>query len=66
LIIKAKVLIKKILQVDPKKRMTIEFILKDPWITENSNDKNIPNLKERISEFNARKKFKVKWNQIIF
>ena len=55
----AKILIKKILQVDPKKRMTIESILKDPWITENSNDKNIPDLKERISEFNAKKKFKV-------
>ncbi len=55
----AKVLIKKILQVDPKKRMTIDSILKDPWITENSHDKNLPDLKERISEFNAKKKFKV-------
>ena len=58
--LQAKDLIKKILQVDPKKRMTIDSILKDPWISENVNDKNIPDLKERISEFNARKKFKVK------
>lgn len=52
-------MIKKILQVDPKKRMTINEILKDKWITENVYDKNIPHLQERISEFNAKKKFKV-------
>ena len=40
--------------------MTIQAILKDPWISENVNDKNIPDLRERISEFNAKKKFKVK------
>lgn len=51
--------------MDPKKRMTINEILKDPWITENSNDKNIPDLKERISEFNAKKKFKVLFKKTV-
>lgn len=56
----AKDLIKNILVVDPKKRMTAEEILAHPWVMgEKTPRTELPNVTDKIKEFNTKRKFKV-------
>jgi serine/threonine protein kinase len=56
----AKDLIKKILQVDPKKRLNAEQILANPWIVgEKTPRKPLMNVTDKIKEYNAKRRFKV-------
>lgn len=58
----AKDLIKKILCVDPVKRLDADKILLHPWIVgEKTPRKNLPNVTNKIREFNAKRKFRVKY-----
>jgi serine/threonine protein kinase len=55
----AKTLIKKLLQVDPKKRLKASDVLSDPWVTAESTPRtNLPNVLPGIKAINAKKKFK--------
>jgi len=70
----AKDLITKLLNVDPKKRLRSDEILAHPWMVGDVTPrKNLPNITDKIREYNARKKFKKvgtlamalgKWNAI--
>lgn len=56
----AKDLIKSLLIVDPSARLTADQILAHPWITgENTPRTELPNVTEKIREFNAKRRFKV-------
>jgi calcium/calmodulin-dependent protein kinase I len=55
----AKDLIKKLLVVDPSKRLTADGILKHPWVVGDVTPrKNLPSVTAKIKEFNARRKLK--------
>jgi len=55
----AKDLVKKLLVVDPSKRLSAEGILKHPWIVGDVTPrKNLPTVTAKIKEFNARRKLK--------
>lgn len=64
----AKDLIRKLLVVDPKKRLRPEEILKHPWIVgEVTPRTNLPNIKKAVGQYNdAAKKVKVNQNSFIF
>jgi serine/threonine protein kinase len=56
----AKDLIKSLLVVDPSARLDADQILSHPWITgENTPRTGLPNVTEKIREFNAKRRFKV-------
>ena len=56
----AKDLIKKILVVDPTKRLTAQQILEDPWMVgEKTPRKQLLSLTDKIKSFNAKAKLKV-------
>ena len=56
----AKDLIKKILVVDPSKRLTAEQIMKHTWIVgEKTPRKILSSVTHKIKEFNAKAKFRV-------
>jgi serine/threonine protein kinase len=71
----AKDLIKKLLVVDPYKRIDADGILKHPWIVGDVTPrKNLPTVSAKIKEFNARRRLKraqllvlinVKWRGLI-
>jgi calcium/calmodulin-dependent protein kinase I len=71
----AKDLIKKLLVVDPAKRLNAEGILKHPWIVGDVTPrKNLPTVTAKIKEFNARRRLKraqllvlinIKWRNMI-
>jgi len=71
----AKDLIKKLLVVDPYKRLDADGILKHPWIVGDVTPrKNLPTVSAKIKEFNARRRLKraqllvlinVKWRGLI-
>lgn len=71
----AKDLIKKLLVVDPSKRLNADGILKHPWIVGDVTPrKNLPTVSAKIKEFNARRRLKraqllvlinVKWRGLI-
>lgn len=53
-------MIKKLLVVDPAKRLNAEGILKHPWIVGDVTPrKNLPTVTAKIKEFNARRRLKV-------
>jgi len=55
----AKDLIKKLLNVDPEKRLKSDDILSHPWMVGDVTPrKNLPNITSKIREYNAKKKFK--------
>ena len=56
-----KELIKQILVVDPKKRLTAEDILAHPWVQggDKTPRKELTQVTEKIKEFNTKRKFKV-------
>lgn len=55
----AKDFIRKILVVDPKARLSCEQMLKHRWLTASSvPNKPLPQLQERISKFNARRRLR--------
>jgi len=55
----AKDLIKKLLVVDPSKRLNAEGILKHPWVVGDVTPRNnLPTVTAKIKEFNARRKLK--------
>jgi calcium/calmodulin-dependent protein kinase I len=55
----AKDLIKKLLVVDPSKRLTADGILKHPWVVGDVTPrKNLPIVTAKIKEFNARRRLK--------
>ncbi len=57
----AKDLIKKLLVVDPYKRLNADGILKHPWIVGDVTPrKNLPTVSAKIKEFNARRRLKVR------
>lgn len=56
----AKDLIRKLLTVDPKKRPRADDILAHTWMIGDATPrKNLPNITDKIREYNAKKKFKV-------
>jgi len=56
----AKDLIKKLLNVDPAKRLDADKVLAHPWVVgEKTPRKQLPNVTEKIREFNAKRKFRV-------
>jgi serine/threonine protein kinase len=71
----AKDLVKKLLVVDPYKRLNADQILKHPWIVGDVTPrKNLPSVTAKIKEFNARRRLKraqllvlinVKWKNIV-
>lgn len=53
-------LIKKLLCADPRKRLKSDQILSHPWMVgDETPRKNLPNITDKIREYNAKKKFKV-------
>lgn len=57
----AKDLIRKILVADPKKRLTVDEILSNPWVVgEKTPRKPLLKVTDKIKEYNAKRKFKVK------
>jgi calcium/calmodulin-dependent protein kinase I len=55
----AKDLIKKLLNVDPEKRLKSDAVLSHPWMVGDVTPrKNLPNITSKIREYNAKKKFK--------
>jgi len=71
----AKDLIKKLLVVDPYKRLNADGILKHPWIVGDVTPrKNLPTVSAKIKEFNARRRLKraqllvlinIKWRNLV-
>jgi serine/threonine protein kinase len=56
----AKDLIKGLLTVDPELRMSADKILAHPWVIgEKTPRKQLPNVTDKIREFNAKRKFRV-------
>lgn len=56
----AKDLIKSLLVVDPGARLNASQILEHPWIAGESTPRTeLPNVTEKIKEYNSRRKFKV-------
>ena len=56
----AKDLIRNLLILDPTKRFDADKILAHPWIVgEKTPRKQLPNVTNKIREFNAKRKFKV-------
>jgi serine/threonine protein kinase len=56
----AKDLIRKILHVDPTKRLDADKILAHTWVIgEKTPRKQLPNVTNKIREFNAKRKFRV-------
>jgi len=56
----AKDLIRHLLVVDPSKRFNADQILSHPWICgEKTPRKQLPNVTDKIKEFNAKKEAKV-------
>ena len=56
----AKDLIRKILVTDPKKRLTAQQILEDPWIIgEKTPCKQLLSVRDKIKSFNAKAKLRV-------
>lgn len=55
-------LIKQILVVDPKSRLTAEDILAHPWVQggDKTPRKELNQVTEKIKEFNIKRKFKVR------
>jgi len=52
-------LIKKLLCADPRKRLKSDQILAHPWMVgDETPRKNLPNITDKIREYNAKKKFK--------
>jgi serine/threonine protein kinase len=57
----AKDLIKSLLVKDPKKRLDAEQLLEHPWVRGISTPRvSLPNVTQQIKEFNARRKLKVR------
>jgi len=55
----AKELIRKLLHPDPTKRLKSDDILSHPWMVGDTTPrKNLPNITDKIREYNAKKKFK--------
>jgi calcium/calmodulin-dependent protein kinase I len=71
----AKDLVKKLLIVDPYKRLNADQILKHPWIVGDVTPrKNLPSVTAKIKEFNARRRLKraqllvlinIKWRNVV-
>lgn len=64
----AKDLIKKLLVVDPAKRLTAEQVLKHHWITESDavlEAHDLANTKEELKRFNARRKWRAAGSAVI-
>lgn len=56
----AKDLIRSLMVVDPSKRLNAQQILEHQWISGDSTPrKELPNVTEKIREFNAKRRFKV-------
>jgi len=56
----AKDLIRRLMDPNPRSRLTIEEALNHPWIVQNNrNDSNLASTQEQIRKFQARKRFKV-------
>lgn len=56
----AKDLIRSILVIDPKKRLTAEQILMHPWIYGDKTPiQSLDNVKENMRQYNIKRKFKV-------
>lgn len=56
----AKDLVRKILVTDPKKRLTAQQMLEDPWIVgEKTPRKQLLGLTDKIKSFNAKAKLRV-------
>ena len=59
----AKDLIRNILQVDPKKRLTAEEISAHPWVVGTKTPRTeLPNVTDKIKEYNNKRRFKVSYN----
>lgn len=57
----AKDLIRALLVIDPKGRLNADQILVHPWVTGESTPRTeLPNVTDKIKEFNAKRKFKVR------
>lgn len=57
----ARDLVRKMMQVDVKKRYSIEEVLADPWMHEPAatlSSRSLAGSQERIREFNSKRKFK--------
>jgi len=55
-------MIKKLLVTDPDKRLNIDACLEHPWIKNNTLEEPLPEIKDAIKSFQARKKFKVSFS----
>jgi calcium/calmodulin-dependent protein kinase-4 len=56
----AKGLIKSLLVIDPKARLDATQILEHPWVSGDSTPRSeLPNVTDKIREFNAKRRFKV-------
>ncbi len=60
----AKDLIRRILVVDPAKRMTCADILAHPWVTGEVSDAPLPGTIGQLKIFNARRKLKAGFNAV--
>lgn len=67
----AKDLIKQLLQVDPKKRLTAEQALEHKWLSEKNVYSHLPSTLEELKKFQAKQNWKVgeendelKWSKI--
>lgn len=54
----AKDLVRKMLNPDPKKRITAEEILRHPWMVENATEVKL-DVPDRLRKYNSRRKLKV-------
>jgi calcium/calmodulin-dependent protein kinase IV len=62
----AKELIKSLLVIDPMSRLNATQILEHPWVSGDSTPRTeLPNVAEKIKEFNAKRRFKVQYNETL-
>jgi serine/threonine protein kinase len=54
----AKDLVRKLLVVDPKKRLTAEEILRHEWMVEEASKTPLPNFQSNLKSYNAKRRFR--------
>ena len=54
----AKALVQGLLEIDPKKRLTAEQVMKMPWVSGSASDQELAGAKTALKKYNASRKLK--------